>query len=487
MTKSKEDIESIGKSNRTNPVNILENVKSKHNRTKSDMQVGSNHIRDRLITHFRRKNSFKTSFKKDDQHGKHYEVIEEEREARVIDDKNPKLKSKRLSRDFSSVKKIQNSNTKKRDLFEHTPRTDIDHIFQTSRVVTKDTIEEITRNHAKDFDRVKKHDWKVLSPNRDLRLDLLNSANNRIGLIKTINAHLDSVRRVDFFNSSMLLSAGEDGVVKEWKVEKSGDKVTIENIHNYRYHTAPIVSSAMSNHYHMSGDVSGKLLVMEHVKDSWQFSRVFSTGNEPIWSIDYCKRDNMLVSTTPNKVKFWIVDQLSDKNANSVLSSTKVFYNETKWHSNGQCVISSCDSEYKNSSFSLYDVHKEKEVLKLTQDLTASNCFRLLKEKDLLVSCNEDHTVSIYDIRGSALVKNFVAHSNPITAMDIDESSQTLITGDSDGSMRLWDLQSLRCIQELSVHKKKFNDSIHDIKINPESQIVATAGADSTIRLFSLN
>ena len=448
-------------------------------------------MRDRLMTHFRRKTSSKISFKKEEQHGKPYDVIEEEKEHKVSADKNAKVKSKRSSKGFSSVKKIQNANTrcyeKKREIFEQTTKTDIEHIFQTSRVILKDSIEDIAKVYTKDFEKVNKHEWRVLMPNRDLRLGLLNSAINKIGLIKTVNAHLDSVRKVDFFSSSMLLSAAEDGVVKEWRLQKNGDKVGVENSNTYRYHTAPIFSTAIDTHHYFSGDATGKLVVLDHTKDTWKFNRVFSTGNEPIWSIDYCTKDNLIVSTTPNKVKFWVVDQLSDRNANFTIHSSKVFYNEAKWYGYGQCVISSCDAEYKNSSFSLYDVQKEKEILKLSQELTTTNSFKLLKEENLLASVNEDHTISIFDIRGSKLVKSFVAHSNPITAFDIDESSHILITGDSDGSTRLWDLQSLRCIQELSVHRKKFSDAILDIKIHSESQIVATAGADSTVRLFSLD
>lgn len=489
--KSKEDGESIGKSHKTNPVKVIEDIRISHNRTKSDIQPKNASLLERFLTHVKRKNSFKNSFKEEEQLGKCFEVIEEEKEDKAPVEKKSKSKSKKLHTDSWKQQNDQNVDTKnmekQEDNFQQTRKTDTDYNLQSSVVLLNDSIEEIARLHVKDFEKVKKHEWKVLTPQRDLRLGLLNNKFSKISLIKTVNAHLDGIHQLGFANSSTLFSAGEDSVVKEWRLEREGDKSYLEPISTFRYHRAPILSTAVSEYQHISGDSTGKMMLLEQSKDSWQYSRLFNTGNEPIWSLDLCQKNGLIVSTTPNKVKFWATDQLSDKKPQCALSSTKTFYTEAQWIDGGQCVIQTCDSAYKNSAFLIYDVQKESESLKIKQELTVANRFKLLRRDHMLVTANDNHTISLYDTRDYKPIKTFVAHSNPITALDISENSHMLITGDLEGSMRLWDLQTFRCIQELSVHRKKYDESILDIKIDPESRIVATAGADSTIRLFSLN
>ena len=455
------------------------------------MQVRSTRLIERFITHVKGKKSNKNSFKEEEKIGTCFEIIDEEKEEKGIIDKDNDPKSIKVCSQKSNVIKHQRSDSKyddkRDDHFQQTHKTDIDYNLQMSSVILNDSVDDVMKLHSDIFQKVNKHEWKVITPQRDIRLGLLNNALSKISLVKTINAHLDSVRRIEFLDSSILFSASEDGLIKEWKIRKIDEKYNIEHLNTYRHHYSPILSTAIGRNQYFSGDTKGKLIVLEQSHDSWNFNRVFNTGNEPIWALDYCYRDNMVVSTTPNKVKFWNVDQLSEKKAQSCISSTQNFYISTKWYDYNQCIIQTCDSVYQNSTFKLYDVHKETEFSKINQNNTFSNDFKLLKNEHLLITANDNHTVSIYDTRTPKLIKNFIAHSNSITALDIKEDSQTLITGDMDGSLRLWDLQSFRCIQELTVHRKKYNDSILDIKIQPESPLVVTAGADSTLRLFSLN
>lgn len=469
----------------------LKDIRPKHNRSKSDIQLKSASLLERFITHVQRKESAKNSFKEDEQLGTCFEIIEEEREERQPAANEECTDSKKLMREsgdsYKDKKPSIDVDCERKDNFQTTHKTDVDFNLQTSHVTTNEGAEDVARIHSEVFARVNRHEWRVLAPQRDIRLGLLQNRVSKIGLVKTINGHIDAVRRVDFLDSATLFSAGEDGIVKEWRLTRTDDKISADAVNKFRYHAAPVFSSAVGEHRYFTGDAGGRVVVMNRNTGGWALNRVFSTGNEPVWCVDYCGRDNVLISTTPNKVKFWSVDQLSDKKAQSTLCSTSSFYTETRWLDAGQCVMQTCDSAYSHSTFTLYDANKEAEVAKVDQELTFANSFKLLQRDNLLVAANDNHTVSVYDTRDFKLVKSFIAHSNVITALDVQQDSHTLITGDQDGSMRLWDLQTFRCVQELSVHRRKYNDSILDIKIQSGSQLVATAGADSTIRLFSLN
>jgi len=58
-----------------------------------------------------------------------------------------------------------------------------------------------------------------------------------------------------------------------------------------------------------------------------------------------------------------------------------------------------------------------------------------------------------------------------------------LISG-HDCSIRLWNLDSKTCVQEITSHRKKFDESIHDVAFHPSKPYIASAGADALAKVF---
>ena len=102
----------------------------------------------------------------------------------------------------------------------------------------------------------------------------------------------------------------------------------------------------------------------------------------------------------------------------------------------------------------------------------------------MLISANEDRSVSLYDIREKEQMRSFVAHSNAVVSFDVNVDRHMLATTGCDSSIRMWDLRTLRCISELSVHRMKYDDSIFDVKFDPTADFLCTAGADSSVKIF---
>lgn len=53
-----------------------------------------------------------------------------------------------------------------------------------------------------------------------------------------------------------------------------------------------------------------------------------------------------------------------------------------------------------------------------------------------------------------------------------------------DGSIRLWNVETKTCIQELTVHRKKFDESVHDVAFHPSESFLASAGADAVAKVY---
>ena len=47
-----------------------------------------------------------------------------------------------------------------------------------------------------------------------------------------------------------------------------------------------------------------------------------------------------------------------------------------------------------------------------------------------------------------------------------------------DCSIRLWNLETKTCVQEITAHRKKFDESIFDVAFHPSKPYIASAGAD---------
>ena len=53
-----------------------------------------------------------------------------------------------------------------------------------------------------------------------------------------------------------------------------------------------------------------------------------------------------------------------------------------------------------------------------------------------------------------------------------------------DCSIRLWNLDSKTCVQEITSHRKKFDEAIYDVAFHPNRPYIASAGADGLAKVF---
>jgi len=53
-----------------------------------------------------------------------------------------------------------------------------------------------------------------------------------------------------------------------------------------------------------------------------------------------------------------------------------------------------------------------------------------------------------------------------------------------DSSIRLWNIETKTCVQELTVHRKKFEESVNDVAFHPSKPLLASAGADAVAKVY---
>ena len=388
--------------------------------------------------------------------------------------------SKRFHRPvLSSMAKVQRTD---KNNFKHdiTNQTDIE---QSNHYRTQMDGESVLLKSSENVEKVRKEGKSSL---KKISKDPSFYNNNKTGLdfLMGFDAHLDSIAKIESVGKDSLFSFGRDGVIKQWHLNFEEEIQPVSLVSSFRHHSSEIFSSAKAKDKIFSGDSSGKIKVLNKEKNGWELKRSFHSGREPIWSLDYNESNSLLLSSAPNKIKFWRLDQLSNSTAEIESSSNSRFFSKTKWLSSSNYLSYTHVSNWKTNGFFIYDLYSQKPLTKIPHVDNFCNDFSVEKSKKMLFSANENKTVSIYDIRSSDLIKSFVAQESPVTTLCVVDEN-LLLTSDIDSSLRLWDLRTFRCLFDVAVFGGKYNRSIFDIGYMAGG-LVCTAGADSCLRFFKL-
>merc|ERR1712232_10190 len=147
---------------------------------------------------------------------------------------------------------------------------------------------------------------------------------------------------------------------------------------------------------------------------------------------------------------------------------------------------------YNNSSICILDI----ETFKITQSFNhlskkeeiqnpKSQINKIIShpKESLLFAGYEDRNIRYFDIRESKCIHSMVGHLEGVSSLTITPSGDYLISGGHDCSLRFWDINARNCIQETMANHKKFEESIQSIAVHPIKPLLASAGADSTVKL----
>ncbi|VDQ15660.1 unnamed protein product [Trichobilharzia regenti] len=57
-------------------------------------------------------------------------------------------------------------------------------------------------------------------------------------------------------------------------------------------------------------------------------------------------------------------------------------------------------------------------------------------------------------------------------------------TGCHDCSIRIWDINTKVCVQEITGHRKKFGEAINSVAYHPTHHFMASAGSDALTKVY---
>ncbi|XP_060609960.2 striatin isoform X3 [Anolis sagrei] len=337
-------------------------------------------------------------------------------------------------------------------------------------------------------------------------------ANNKDALRKTWNpkftlrSHFDGIRGLAFHPvEPVLITASEDHTLKMWNLQKTSPakksaSLDVEPIYTFRAHTSPVLCVVMSNSGEQcySGGTDGLIQGWNTTNpnvdpyDSYDPSVLrgaFVGHTDAVWGLVYSGTHQRLLSCSADgTIRLWKALEISP--------ALNIFNDNQEMGIPSSVDLVSSDPNHMVASFnsghtSIFNMETRQCILTLESDVDTavnSSCQinKVISHPTLPISitAHEDRHIKFYDNNTGKLIHSMVAHLDAVTSLAVDPNGLYLMSGSHDCSIRLWNLESKTCIQEFTAHRKKHDESIHDVAFHPTKCYIASAGADALAKVF---
>ncbi|KAM6461786.1 striatin isoform 2-T2 [Liasis olivaceus] len=337
-------------------------------------------------------------------------------------------------------------------------------------------------------------------------------ANNKDALRKTWNpkftlrSHFDGIRSLAFHPiEPVLITASEDHTLKMWNLQKTSPakkstSLDVEPIYTFRAHNSPVLCVVMSNSGEQcySGGTDGLIQSWNTTNpnidpyDSYDPSILrgaFVGHSDAVWGLVYSGTHQRLLSCSADgTIRLWKALEISP--------ALNIFNDNQEMGIPSSVDLVSSDpslmvASFNNGYTSIFNMETRQRILTLESNVdttvnTSCQINKVISHPTLPISitAHEDRHIKFYDNNTGKLIHSMVAHLDAVTSLAVDPNGLYLMSGSHDCSIRLWNLESKTCIQEFTAHRKKHDESIHDVAFHPSKCYIASAGADALAKVF---
>ncbi|MCC5614952.1 WD40 repeat domain-containing protein, partial [Nostoc sp. CHAB 5836] len=98
------------------------------------------------------------------------------------------------------------------------------------------------------------------------------------------------------------------------------------------------------------------------------------------------------------------------------------------------------------------------------------------------VSGSSDNTLKVWDLQTGKEIFTLTGHNDWVRAVAIAPDGKTAVSGSSDNALKVWDLQTGKEIFTLTGH----NNSVLAVAIAPDGKTAVSGSADNTLKLWDL-
>jgi len=319
----------------------------------------------------------------------------------------------------------------------------------------------------------------------------------------TLRSHFDGVRALGFHPTEpVLITASEDQTLKLWNLQKTvpakkSAALDVEPVYTFRAHTGPVLSLAIASSGDLcfSGGIDSTIRVWNMPNPSVDPYDCFDPSvlaatlrghSDAVWSLAYnTSRQQLLSASSDGSVKLWSPVSKTQPLLRS-FEKEGMMPTSVDWVKDD---LTHMVAAYTNADCVIYDIETGNPVIKLDTMQDGSDVGLITKVVShptlpLTITAHEDRHIRFFDNSTGKQTHVMVAHLDAVTSLAVDTNGLYLISGSHDSSVRLWNLETKTCIQEITAHRKKFDESIFDVAFHPSRPYIASAGADALAKVF---
>ncbi|KAM4666657.1 striatin-3 isoform 5-T5 [Amazona ochrocephala] len=322
----------------------------------------------------------------------------------------------------------------------------------------------------------------------------------------TLRSHFDGVRALAFHPvEPVLVTASEDHTLKLWNLQKTvpakkSASLDVEPIYTFRAHIGPVLSLAISSNGEQcfSGGIDATIqwwnMPSPNVDpyDTYEPNVLAGTliaHTDAVWGLAYSGvKSHLLSCSADGTIRLW---NPAEK------MPCICTYNGEKEHGIPTSVdFIGCDPAHMVASFNtgntvIYDLETSQSVVMLSSQIESgvqsnNHVNKVVSHPTLpvTITAHEDRHIKFFDNKTGKMIHSMVAHLDAVTSLAVDPNGIYLMSGSHDCSIRLWNLDSKTCVQEITAHRKKLDESIYDVAFHPSKAYIASAGADALAKVF---
>jgi len=320
----------------------------------------------------------------------------------------------------------------------------------------------------------------------------------------TLRSHFDGVRALGFHPSEpVLITASEDQTLKLWNLQKTipakkSAALDVEPVYTFRAHTGPVLSLAIASSGDLcfSGGIDNTIRVWSMPSpnvdpyDSYDSNVLAATlrgHTDAVWCLSYnTSRQHLLSASSDGQVKLWSPTSKTQPLIRSFEHDSSALPTSVDWVRDD---LTHMVTAYSNADCVIYDIETGNPIIKLETTQDGPDVGSITKVVShptlpLTITAHEDRHIRFFDNKSGKQTHVMVAHLDAVTSLAIDTNGLYLISGSHDSSVRLWNLETKTCVQEITAHRKKFDESIFDVAFHPSRPYIASAGADALAKVF---
>ncbi|XP_037994437.1 striatin-3 isoform X5 [Motacilla alba alba] len=322
----------------------------------------------------------------------------------------------------------------------------------------------------------------------------------------TLRSHFDGVRALAFHPvEPVLVTASEDHTLKLWNLQKTvpakkSASLDVEPIYTFRAHIGPVLSLAISSNGEQcfSGGIDATIQWWNMPSpsvdpyDTYEPNVLAGTliaHTDAVWGLAYSGVKNHLLSCSADgTIRLW-----NPPEKNPCICT----YNGEREHGIPTSVdFIGCDPAHMVASFNtgstvIYDLETSQSVVMFSSQVESgvqsnNHINKVVSHPTLpvTITAHEDRHIKFFDNKTGKMIHSMVAHLDAVTSLAVDPNGIYLMSGSHDCSIRLWNLDSKTCVQEITAHRKKLDESIYDVAFHPSKAYIASAGADALAKVF---